>query len=66
MITDPEELIHAEAEELWGNYMEAMDAVIICIKADNRYEALFYMAVVKVSIDLYFDRIEDIVDELAD
>lgn len=64
IVTDPKELMIMSAADLWENYMNAMDSVIETVQSGERLEAMFYMTVVKVSIDLYFDRVEEIVESI--
>jgi hypothetical protein len=64
IITDVDELNDLPLEALWTNYIEAMDMIIECIKDKNRPAALYYMAIVKVSLDLYFDNIDQIVEQI--
>lgn len=64
MIIDSAELSVMSVNALWANYLEAMDAVITAIEMDEKPEAMFYMAVVKISLDLYFDGVERILCQL--
>ena len=61
MIIDESELAMMPVKDLWANYEEAMDAAVEAANLKQRDEALFYMAVAKVTLDLYFDSVERII-----
>lgn len=58
MIVDACEMAGLDPRTLWSNYVEAMDAAVMCSNAGDRESAYYYVCVVRVTLEHYFDSIE--------
>lgn len=52
-------------EQLWRNYQEAMDMLVLGSQYETFTGADFYAAVARVSIDTYFERIEQCLSQTS-
>lgn len=63
MIDDVDKIKVMSASELWRNYYEAMDVLMLMAMGGLSRNADYYAAVARVSIDHYFERIEECLDQ---
>lgn len=43
---------------MWRNYVDAMDAAVMAARAGEARTSEFYVAVVRVTLDAYFEEID--------
>lgn len=63
MIDIPEDIMRLSLPELWVNYQEAMDVLVMMANAGVSDGADYYAAVARVSIDVYFQEVERCLQE---
>jgi hypothetical protein len=59
IITAIDEIRKLRLWELWDNYSDATGAAIRLAKMGDKYAAALYLATAKISMELYFERIEE-------
>lgn len=65
IVTDIDELHTMLLADLWNNYIETTDMIITCIKDGNHRAALYYVAVMQTTLDVYFEAIDRIVEAIG-
>lgn len=58
IVHEPCKIKKMSLSRLWRNYLEAMDAAIMAARAGEDESSVFYVAVVRVTLDQYFSQIE--------